>query len=286
MAMWHAHVALRELDCSHPEICRLKPSLTFSSLDATLKPFTVRSNALGFRGPDRAETRADPRTLRIQLFGDSYTYGIGAHEGETLADDLERLLRTRHPERPVEVMNLGMPANFLRSNLVAYRDFGRRFTPDVLVFCQHRLGGLRANDINWRVRQVRESRILGTLMELGPPGRYLVNAWQTSNTDTVPASALARDYKRLWGPVLEDVRARGLKVATFSFIEAPGTPKAIYPPELNLARIPSDLSEKQFLDSPYVIPGDGHPSREGVKHYAGILADGLEKMGLYDAPTP
>jgi hypothetical protein len=285
-ATWYASVALKELDCTHPEICRLKASASYDSYDATMTPFRVRSNSLGFRGPERSETRPEPRTLRIQLYGDSNTFGIGAHEGQTLADDLEAILRERHPDRPVEVMNFGLPANFLRSNLIAYRDFGRRFTPDVLVFCQHRLGGLRANDINWRVRQTRESPVLGTLMKLGPPGRFLVNAWQTSNTDGVPFKELSQEYSRLWAPVIEDVRARGMRLATFSFVETPGTPKAIFPAEVPVARIGSDLTEQQFLKGPYVIPRDGHPNREGVRHFATLLADGLEGQGLFSAPPP
>lgn len=277
---WHAHVALENLDCSHPEICRLKPSTQLTQHYGGGGTFEVRSNALGFRGPDRNETRVDARTLRIQLYGDSFTYGIGADEGRTLADALETTLRERHPTRAVEVMNFGLPANFLPSNLVAYRDFGRRFTPDLVVFCQNRLGGLRANDVNARVREIRSSRLLSSMMGWGA-GRYLVNAWQTANVDRMDDDALAREYTQLWGPVIEDHKGLGMQVAAFSFVDEPGVPSDIFPSTLSITRIASDVSDAQYQAGPYVLVGDGHPSREGVRHFAGRIADAVERMHLY-----
>lgn len=283
-ARWQGHIALRDLDCSHPEICRLHANQALVRPHGGGGVFHIRSNALGFRGPDRPEQRAEPRTLRIQLYGDSFTYGIGADEGHTLSDELEAVLRARHPERPVEVQNFGLPANFLHSNLIAYRDFGRRYTPDLVVFVQNRLGGLLANDVNARVRQIRRSRLLSWLIKTGDWGRYLVNAYQVSNTDTFDRETARAEYAPLWKVVADDVAQRRLKLAAFSLIDSPGSAVALFADDLPITPIRSDLTDEQYRNGPYVIVGDGHPSPAGVRHYAALLADGIERMGLFAPP--
>ena len=66
-------------------------------------------NALGFR--DRP-TRPRPAegVYRIALVGDSVTYGTGVRLEETIARQLEPLLRGRFPGREIEVLNCGVPA--------------------------------------------------------------------------------------------------------------------------------------------------------------------------------
>ncbi|MEW6742626.1 MAG: GDSL-type esterase/lipase family protein [Planctomycetota bacterium] len=63
-------------------------------------------NARGFRGPDLSQPKA-PGALRIVMMGDSCTFGVGA-EVSLPAALLEELARRRR-ERPVEVLNAGVP---------------------------------------------------------------------------------------------------------------------------------------------------------------------------------
>src|SRR5262245_10466128 len=72
----------------------------------TYRGVEVRINQLGFRGGE-----LEPRTAgvaRIALVGDSFTFGNGCAEPETLAAALERELLRRG--RPAQVLNCGVPA--------------------------------------------------------------------------------------------------------------------------------------------------------------------------------
>lgn len=72
----------------------------------TYKGVEVRINRLGFRGGE-----VEPRPAgvqRIALVGDSFTFGNGCVEAETLGAALERELARRG--RPAQVVNCGVPA--------------------------------------------------------------------------------------------------------------------------------------------------------------------------------
>ncbi len=71
---------------------------------------TVRSNRLGFRGPE-IEPRPDG-LVRYAVLGDSYGFGWGVEEEETYAARLEELLRADSGAaagRAVEVVNAALP---------------------------------------------------------------------------------------------------------------------------------------------------------------------------------
>jgi lysophospholipase L1-like esterase len=66
------------------------------------------NNLDGYRGPVRTAARA-PNTFRILAIGDSFTYGEGVKDPDTMPAQLEKLLQDKHPELAVEVLNLGEP---------------------------------------------------------------------------------------------------------------------------------------------------------------------------------
>ncbi len=71
-------------------------------------PFTMTTNARGFRGPMPA--RAKPAgALRVVAIGNSSTFGWGVNDDETYPAQLGRALRAALPGRPIEVMNAGVP---------------------------------------------------------------------------------------------------------------------------------------------------------------------------------
>ena len=72
----------------------------------TYKGVAVRVNSLGFRGPELAPPPNG--TPRIALVGDSFTFGNGCSEEETLAAALERELATHG--KVAQVVNCGVPA--------------------------------------------------------------------------------------------------------------------------------------------------------------------------------
>lgn len=71
-------------------------------------PFTMTTNASGFRGPMVARAKADG-ALRVIAVGNSSTFGWGVNDDETYPAFLERALRARLPGRTIEVLNAGIP---------------------------------------------------------------------------------------------------------------------------------------------------------------------------------
>lgn len=110
--------------------------------DANGRGFQVTINRLGFRGRLPAETKA-PGVLRVAVFGDSMVYGIGVPDGETVPARRQEQLLKALPGQRVEVLNFGIPTTFLVTSLRAYRDYGRAFRPDVVIFTDARI---RSND--------------------------------------------------------------------------------------------------------------------------------------------
>ncbi|MGH0035406.1 MAG: GDSL-type esterase/lipase family protein [Myxococcota bacterium] len=71
--------------------------------------------------------------LRVFTFGGSATAGLGFSPNVTFARDLERMLERAHPDRHVEVVNLGIVALASRQVKYLVADACRRFEPDLVV---------------------------------------------------------------------------------------------------------------------------------------------------------
>jgi lysophospholipase L1-like esterase len=83
-----------------------------------------RANAVA-PGPDRSRL--------VAALGDSLTLGWGVAEGETWPAQLERLLRTRCPERPAKVLNAGIGNSNTAMQLARYARLVRPLDPDWVV---------------------------------------------------------------------------------------------------------------------------------------------------------
>jgi len=97
----------------------------------------VRSNSTGFRSPEVSEDKPDGMK-RVALVGDSLVAGL-----QVDADLHHRALveGALAPHEPVQVMNFGLPGTGPVTHLNVYRNYVRRFAPDVVV-----LGIYTAND--------------------------------------------------------------------------------------------------------------------------------------------
>ncbi|MHC1791357.1 GDSL-type esterase/lipase family protein [Solidesulfovibrio sp.] len=111
----------------------LEPRLALVSREIPDLPYTVTTNAHGFRGRRPAGPARSDNSLRVLCLGDSFTYGVGVDDGQTFPALLEASLQTRFPDRTVEVINAGVPFYDLIDELSYYRDKGRRLAPDVVV---------------------------------------------------------------------------------------------------------------------------------------------------------
>ncbi len=104
----------------------------------------TRINSRGMR--DREFPVAKPaETLRVGVFGDSFTFGEGVQQDEAFPKVLERLLgglpEVRQSGRTVEVLNFGVGKTATSHQLAWYRKEGYRYDLDLVV-----LAFLAAND--------------------------------------------------------------------------------------------------------------------------------------------
>ncbi len=74
-----------------------------------------------------------PGSLRVFTFGGSATAGLGFSPNVTFARQLSRMLARAYPDRPIEVMNLGIVALASRQVKQLVADVIRGYEPDLLV---------------------------------------------------------------------------------------------------------------------------------------------------------
>jgi len=95
------------------------------------RAMTVTTNGLGLRGP-AASSEPAPGTLRVLVVGDSFVFGLGIADDETLPVRLEAHLAERLAV-PVEVLNAGVPGWAGDDYLLFLRSRGYALDPDLLV---------------------------------------------------------------------------------------------------------------------------------------------------------
>ncbi len=114
-----------------------------------IPPVELSVNSLGYRGPSRPFEKP-PGTLRILLIGDSYTFGVGMPEDDTIAAQLERVLRSSS-SHPVEVLNFGIPGLNLEETFEQYAHFASQWEHNLVLYLLFR------NDLD--ERQCEEASI-------------------------------------------------------------------------------------------------------------------------------
>jgi len=90
----------------------------------------VKINNFGFRGKDMNLTK-DRKIVRIFAVGDSFTFGVGAEENETIPYLLEKNLLKQN--LPVEVINAGVGHASTLSHYLKLRDNYLKFKPDMVI---------------------------------------------------------------------------------------------------------------------------------------------------------
>ncbi len=97
-----------------------------------IPPVEHSVNARGYRGRLRPFEKP-PGALRILLVGDSYTFGAGMPEEDTIAAQLEEVLGASLP-RAVEVLNFGVPGVNLEETFEQYERFASRWEHDIVLY--------------------------------------------------------------------------------------------------------------------------------------------------------
>lgn len=140
---------------------------------------TVTINSLGYRGREFARTRT-PGMLRILFVGDSFTFGYGVDDNETLPRCVERALDDAFAS--VEVINAGFHGYAPAHYELYLRTEGYALEPDVIVPVLY--GGNDLSDIHYT-----------WVAEYGPDGR------PARITDSLIAYHGRRYHSALPGPL-------------------------------------------------------------------------------------
>jgi hypothetical protein len=88
--------------------------------------YHVHTSRAGLRGPDY-EPQKPPGIRRAVLLGDSFGFGLGVDQDSTLASILDRAV----PD--LEVVNLSVSGYSTDQELLAYREIGRSYRPDLVL---------------------------------------------------------------------------------------------------------------------------------------------------------
>jgi len=95
---------------------------------------TVNINKWGYRGPEFTFEKPK-RVFRIILFGGSFVWGTGAlRDDETIAGQLEKLLRKNYTGKKFEVINGGETAYVLTQERILFIEESIFFSPDLVIF--------------------------------------------------------------------------------------------------------------------------------------------------------
>ncbi len=92
----------------------------------------ARINQWGFRGRDWTVEKTANK-IRIAILGDSYIFGQGLRENETIPAQLERLLEEQYKEYDFEVMNFGLPGYDIGHEIQVLKHEAVKFHPDIVI---------------------------------------------------------------------------------------------------------------------------------------------------------
>ena len=267
----------------------------------------IRTNALGFRGPDR-ELEKPPGTWRIVGIGDSFTWGSGAQEEATFLARVEAALAARGGPA-VEAINLGIPRYWPEPEALVLRHYGLHYQPDLV------LVGVLPNDFeDTRIGDtlsighgyILSSRARG----LGGVGYWLYRhshvarlalahrltaAWDRDRRGTGveeedAETVWARMYEA-WGRMVDMTRAADARIA---FVHIPlGPPWSVeaheFPDRLRrfcaarecaVIDVLPAFSAHPTPDELY-YPIDGHCTETGYALIADVIVRELESRGIW-----
>jgi hypothetical protein len=244
----------------------LTPSTSFVEDFPARPKVRYEVNGWGMRGGEWSQQKAGG-VVRVAIVGDSFVFGSGVEEADTLSQQLGERLRERFASSRFEVLNLGVPGNNLASHLGMLRVAEEKLDADVLVLCL-----TLPNDLSeWDGQEERlaHGRIGGFSLASFLFGyRAAITLWGERK--------LARDLTReglafLQAEVSRFGEARGAGPAkpTVVFAYSFEDPRVTE----QLRRIPNAVivPSVRWADE-YFIAGDGHPNALGNKVFSRLIA--------------
>ena len=101
-------------------------------LDLDLGSFRMRTNAIGFRGPE-IEAKREGGPFRVLVLGDSVAFGWGVDEQVTFLRRFESEWNAAQPTKPIEVCNAGHLVYDTTQQLALLRELGPTLAPDLVL---------------------------------------------------------------------------------------------------------------------------------------------------------
>jgi hypothetical protein len=252
------------------------PSQSWTDTRRTLPHITYRHDSNGFRGAGFDEIKA-PGRLRVALVGDSFIFGLGVEENQTLKARLEEELAKRGLADRVEVVNLGIPGANLATHVRMYALAHEQLGADAVV-----MGVFEDNDLTtWDVED--------EINDLARPSLFSLGVFALGQRPTV---VLATSILQIGGTAralssfeqiasdLAAVRARdgAPPLVILDYFTHNPEVRARFEAMPNTSFIATAVHGEKSPE--YHIPGDGHPSVRGNQHFAGLVA---EKLLAYPA---
>lgn len=98
-------------------------------------------NSHGMRG-EEVPIAKPAGTRRILVLGDSYAFGFGVDQEDTIATQLQRTMKAEFKD--LQVLNMGVPGYQTGQELKAFAGDGMRFSPDVVILIYYANDNVRA----------------------------------------------------------------------------------------------------------------------------------------------
>lgn len=247
-------------------LATLAPSASFVEDYPGRPKVAYQVNRWGLRGGDFEEAKG-AGVARVAIVGDSFVFGSGVEEDGTLAAQLGARLAERFPGARLQVVNLGIPGNNLRSHLAAARVAEEKLGADVVVMCLTLPNDLSEWDT--QVERAEHAKVGGFSLASFLLGRRAATllwgerrlARDVTEEGVVFLEQEAARFATEWGAA----GSRPLVVFAYSFAD-PRVSAA-------LRRIPGATVVPPFRwDEAHFIPGDGHPTAAGNQAFARRIA--------------
>lgn len=116
--------------------------------NSTRQSGTFTINSVGLRSRREYSPAAPPDTLRIALFGDSFTAGDEVSDDETWGHQLE--MKLNQAGIRAEVLNFGVGGYGMGQAFLRWQRQGRHYRPDMVIF------GLQSENLNRNVNIFRQ----------------------------------------------------------------------------------------------------------------------------------
>lgn len=263
-----------ELGSVHPGafygLTTLMPRTSFVEDHPTRPQVRYEVNGFGLRGGEWPLQKAGG-VVRVAIVGDSFVFGSGVEEADTLPRQLDLRLRERFPSATFEVLNLGVPGNNLASHLAMVRIAERELRADVLVLCL-----TLPNDLSgWDGQEERLAHArtggfsFASFLFSYPAAITLWGERKLVRDLTTEGLAFLESEVGRFAAGRDAASAPPLAVFTYSFEEPRVTQL--------LRRIPGArvVPSVRWLDEDF-IPGDGHPTAAGNKRFSKLIGDAFE----------